>query len=47
MNPPAEARRWRALALPGTAFFMVMLDGTIVYVAASGVLPAHRAESAG
>jgi EmrB/QacA subfamily drug resistance transporter len=28
-----EARRWWALALLGTAFFMVILDGTIVYVA--------------
>ena len=28
-----EARRWLALALLGTAFFMVVLDGTIVYVA--------------
>jgi MFS family permease len=26
-------RRWLALALLGTAFFMVILDGTIVYVA--------------
>lgn len=26
-------RRWWALALLGTAFFMVILDGTIVYVA--------------
>jgi EmrB/QacA subfamily drug resistance transporter len=29
----ADPRRWRALALLGTAFFMVILDGTIVYVA--------------
>jgi uncharacterized membrane protein YbhN (UPF0104 family) len=29
LNP----RRWSALALLGTAFFMVILDGTIVYVA--------------
>jgi EmrB/QacA subfamily drug resistance transporter len=28
-----ESRRWLALALLGTAFFMVILDGTIVYVA--------------
>ena len=30
---PPDPRRWRALALLGTAFFMVILDGTIVYVA--------------
>jgi MFS family permease len=29
----ADPRRWLALALLGTAFFMVILDGTIVYVA--------------
>jgi EmrB/QacA subfamily drug resistance transporter len=29
----ADSRRWLALALLGTAFFMVILDGTIVYVA--------------
>lgn len=29
----SAARRWVALALLGTAFFMVILDGTIVYVA--------------
>ena len=28
-----DAQRWLALALLGTAFFMVILDGTIVYVA--------------
>jgi MFS family permease len=28
-----DRRRWLALALLGTAFFMVILDGTIVYVA--------------
>jgi EmrB/QacA subfamily drug resistance transporter len=28
-----DSRRWLALALLGTAFFMVILDGTIVYVA--------------
>jgi EmrB/QacA subfamily drug resistance transporter len=28
-----ESRRWLALALLGTAFFMVVLDSTIVYVA--------------
>jgi hypothetical protein len=28
-----DRRRWFALALLGTAFFMVILDGTIVYVA--------------
>ena len=28
-----NSRRWLALALLGTAFFMVILDGTIVYVA--------------
>jgi EmrB/QacA subfamily drug resistance transporter len=36
MNQVADApdpRRWLALALLGTAFFMVILDGTIVYVA--------------
>jgi EmrB/QacA subfamily drug resistance transporter len=30
---PAHPRRWLALAVLGTAFFMVILDGTIVYVA--------------
>jgi EmrB/QacA subfamily drug resistance transporter len=30
---PASTHRWLALALLGTAFFMVILDGTIVYVA--------------
>jgi EmrB/QacA subfamily drug resistance transporter len=29
----SASRRWLALALLGTAFFMVILDGTIVYVA--------------
>jgi EmrB/QacA subfamily drug resistance transporter len=29
----ADSRRWLALALLGTAFFMVVLDSTIVYVA--------------
>jgi EmrB/QacA subfamily drug resistance transporter len=29
----ADPRRWLALALLGSAFFMVILDGTIVYVA--------------
>ena len=36
MNRPSPApnpRRWLALALLGTAFFMVILDSTIVYVA--------------
>jgi EmrB/QacA subfamily drug resistance transporter len=36
MNGPSAApnpRRWLALALLGTAFFMVILDSTIVYVA--------------
>jgi EmrB/QacA subfamily drug resistance transporter len=36
MNPASaqpDPRRWLALALLGTAFFMVILDGTIVYVA--------------
>jgi MFS family permease len=28
-----DARRWWALALLGATFFMVILDGTIVYVA--------------
>jgi MFS family permease len=28
-----EPNRWLALALLGSAFFMVILDGTIVYVA--------------
>jgi uncharacterized membrane protein YbhN (UPF0104 family) len=32
-NERADSRRWLALALLGTAFFMVILDGTIVYVA--------------
>jgi EmrB/QacA subfamily drug resistance transporter len=32
-HPAPDPRRWRALALLGTAFFMVILDGTIVYVA--------------
>ena len=30
---PPDPRRWRALALLGTAFFMVILDGTIVVTA--------------
>lgn len=29
----SDPRRWLALALLGTALFMVILDGTIVYVA--------------
>ncbi len=29
----ADPHRWLALALLGTAFFMVILDSTIVYVA--------------
>jgi EmrB/QacA subfamily drug resistance transporter len=36
MNEPSAApnpRRWLALALLGTAFFMVILDGTIVFTA--------------
>jgi MFS family permease len=33
MTPAPGLRRWLALALLGTAFFMVILDGTIVYVA--------------
>ena len=33
MTPAPCLRRWPALALLGTAFFMVILDGTIVYVA--------------
>jgi EmrB/QacA subfamily drug resistance transporter len=32
-SPAPNARRWSALALLGTAFFMVILDSTIVYVA--------------
>jgi EmrB/QacA subfamily drug resistance transporter len=32
-SPNLNSRRWLALALLGTAFFMVILDGTIVYVA--------------
>jgi len=32
-SSPPDPRRWLALALLGTAFFMVILDGTIVYVA--------------
>jgi EmrB/QacA subfamily drug resistance transporter len=33
MTPAPCLRRWLALAVLGTAFFMVILDGTIVYVA--------------
>jgi EmrB/QacA subfamily drug resistance transporter len=33
MDTPPDPRRWSALALLATAFFMVILDGTIVYVA--------------
>src|SRR5262245_51458610 len=33
VTPAPGLRRWLALALLGTAFFMVILDGTIVYVA--------------
>jgi MFS family permease len=33
MTTAPRLRRWLALALLGTAFFMVILDGTIVYVA--------------
>ncbi|MGH2822913.1 MAG: MFS transporter [Thermoleophilaceae bacterium] len=33
MSTQPDPRRWLALALLGTAFFMVILDGTIVYVA--------------
>jgi EmrB/QacA subfamily drug resistance transporter len=33
MTSPPRQRRWWALALLGTAFFMLILDGTIVYVA--------------
>jgi MFS family permease len=33
LTPAPRPRRWLALALLGTAFFMVILDGTIVYVA--------------
>jgi EmrB/QacA subfamily drug resistance transporter len=32
-SPTPDPRRWLALALLGTAFFMVVLDSTIVYVA--------------
>ncbi|MGH2982783.1 MAG: MFS transporter [Solirubrobacterales bacterium] len=32
-DTPPDRRRWFALALLGIAFFMVILDGTIVYVA--------------
>jgi EmrB/QacA subfamily drug resistance transporter len=32
-SPAPNPRRWLALALLGTAFFMVILDSTIVYVA--------------
>jgi EmrB/QacA subfamily drug resistance transporter len=31
--PPADTRRWKALALLGVAFFMVILDATIVLTA--------------
>jgi MFS family permease len=33
MNQSHDPRRWWALALLGTVFFMVILDGTIVFVA--------------
>jgi MFS family permease len=33
MTTASRLCRWLALALLGTAFFMVILDGTIVYVA--------------
>src|SRR5262244_4659379 len=33
VTPAPGLRRWLALGLLGTAFFMVILDGTIVYVA--------------
>jgi MFS family permease len=33
MSRAGSRQRWLALALLGTAFFMVILDGTIVYVA--------------
>src|SRR5215831_14779913 len=33
VTPASGQRRWLTLALLGTAFFMVILDGTIVYVA--------------
>ena len=33
MNESHDPRRWWALALLGTAFFMVILDGTIVFFA--------------
>jgi MFS family permease len=33
----ADLRRWLALGLLGTAFFMVILDRTIVYVALTSI----------
>ena len=45
-----DPRRWSALALLGTAFFMVILDGTIVFVALPAIaddLASRRAASNG
>jgi EmrB/QacA subfamily drug resistance transporter len=42
-----DARRWLALALLGTAFFMVILDGTIVYVALPSIDEALGFSAAG
>jgi EmrB/QacA subfamily drug resistance transporter len=50
MNPtstPPGRRRWLALALLGTAFFMVILDGTIVYVALPSIDEALGFSAAG
>lgn len=40
MDVHPDPRRWLALALLGTAFFMVILDGTIVYVALPSIAEA-------
>lgn len=37
MNPHPDPRRWLALALLGTAFFMVVLDATIVFTAVPSI----------
>jgi EmrB/QacA subfamily drug resistance transporter len=42
-----DPRRWLALALLGTAFFMVILDGTIVYVALPSIDEALGFSAAG
>jgi EmrB/QacA subfamily drug resistance transporter len=47
MPDPPNSRRWLALALLGTAFFMVILDGTIVYVALPSIDEALGFSTAG